>query len=236
MRPSLRVALMKSSRPRNSSGGSCSSGSPADERFLDAGELGVVAAVDAGHHVEDDVRAGGEQPDRAGGALETAGPAAHPVVVVEEPVQAHGRAAQPARDEAVQALFRQGEAVGDHPPGEALVVDGAAAGFEVGAHQRLAARHDHEHGMRGAAAVDAVQHAQEVRKGHVRGLGDGLAVAAAVAAGEVAAQRALPEKLLQRVLPPDVALQRTVDFERQPVAQIQSVHPFRRRGCDPSAI
>ena len=141
-------------------------------------------------------------------------------------VQADGGAAQASLAQAPEAFLAERETVGDHPPGEAFFVDPAAAGFEVGAHQRLPAGDDDEYGMRLAMRVDAVQHPQEVFQGHVGHLRDGLAVAAAVAAGKVATQGALPEELLQRMGFQDAPVERPVDVQGEAMPQVE--HPTGR--------
>ena len=190
-------------------------------RLLDAGEFGVVATVDAGHDVEDEVRLCGEHSDGLRRPLEAVFAPAHPVMVLLQAVQADGGAAHAGGQQAPEALLREREAVGDHAPGEALLVDAPSARLQVGTHQRLPARDDHEDGVGLAPGVDAVQHAQEILAGHVGRRRHGLAVAAAVAAREVAAQRALPEELLQRMVPQDVAPEGPVDVQGQAVPQVK---------------
>ena len=97
---------------------------------------------------------------------------------------------------------------------------------------RLATRHDYEDRMRRAVGVDVVQDAEEIFARHVRGLRDGLAVAAAVPAGQVAAQGAFPEELLQRMVHPHLCLEGGVDVEGDFVPEIEGRRFHRFKDTD----
>ena len=121
--------------------------------------------------------------------------AAHPVVVGLQAVETDGDAVQAGIDKRTETLRCEIESVAHHPPGEAPLVDATATELQIVAHQRFATRYDDEHLVRIAATCHAVEHAEEVLARHVLLFVLHLAVAAAMAAMQVAAQRTLPEEL-----------------------------------------
>ena len=179
----------------------------ADEEFAQLLQPPDVALVDTGDHIEEEVLPGNHQLDGIDGALVAEGVAAHPVMVVLKAVEADGGAVHAAAKQTLEALGRETHAVGHHAPGEALVVDSPSALLKVGAHERLAAGDDDEDLVGIRPLGHLVEDAQEILLGHVGRLGLHLAVASAMLAMEVAAQRTLPEELAQRMLGDEVILQ-----------------------------
>ena len=149
---------------------------------------------DAGDHV---VRQRGFAHDHPHGlqrAVVTAGIPADIVVFALETVEAHRNRFQPRVEQTAETFRGQGHAVGHHAPRVAAARDLGSCLFEVFAHQHFAAREDDQH----VGGIDVgrhllVEHLQKISQRHVRHAGVHPAVAAAMAAREVAAQRALPE-------------------------------------------
>ena len=155
---------------------------------------------DAGHHVERHLGPADDRADRAESPGETLRVPADAVVQLLEAVEAHGDAPQSGADQRFETFGGERQTVGDHSPRIAAARHFASGPFEVGPHEHLAARKDDEHRRRVRVRRDLlVQHAQEVVERHVPHPGIGAAVAAAVAAREVAAQRALPEERVEPV-------------------------------------
>ena len=187
-----------------------------------------VAAVDAGDHVEEEPFVGNHHLHGLHRPSEALGVAAHPVVVVLEAVEGDGGGVHAAAQEALEALRREHHAVGDHTPGEALVVDGTSALLEVGTHRGLPAREDDEDVVRIGARCYLVEHAQEVLLGHIPCACRHLTIASAMLAAEVAAQGALPEELPQGMLVdvPLLYLAHRLEGEHAPKRQSGSHYNF----------
>ena len=95
------------------------------------------------------------------------------------------------------ALGCKMQRIGNHSPGESLVVYRTAALLNILTHQRFATRYDHKHLMWIGFLGDAIEYTQKVVLGHILAFRLHLAVAATVAALQVATQRTLPEQLFQ---------------------------------------
>ena len=190
-----------------------------DEVRLDVMEFRVVTTVDAG----DDIGHKSVHADYPGEgfvySLETVGMAAHPVVIVAKAVETDGDGVHASLKQGVETGFRKEKAIGDHAPGESLVIDGSAAGLEIVTHKRLATRDDDEHGVGIGAGGNAVEHAEEVGEGHVLTSCNSLTIAATMAAVEVAAQGTLPEQLLQGVVGNHVLLPTSPEFKGDSLAE-----------------
>ena len=148
--------------------------------------------------------------------LEAVGVAPHPVVVVLEAVEADGDRLQAGVDISVEQLGGEQHAVAHHAPHEALLGDLPAAFGQVLPDGGLASGGDDHHLARVHVCLDLIEHLGEVGKGHVVLLGEHAAVAAAVAAVEVAAQGAFPEQLMELMLLDAVLEDGVVDLEQQP--------------------
>ena len=156
---------------------------------------------DAGDHV---VRQRGFTHDHPHGlqrAVVTAGIAADIVVFALETVEAHRNRFQPRVEQTAETFRGQGHAVGHHAPRVAAARDLGARLLQVRADEHLAAREDDQH----VGGIDVgrhllVEHLQKISQRHVRHAGVHPAVAAAMAAREVAAQRTFPEERIEPVL------------------------------------
>ena len=173
-----------------------------------------VFAVHASHHVEGEAFGMGGHVDGSDGAFKAMRVAAEMVVAAFEAVKADGERAQPGVQETGVALGSHGKSVRDHAPGVAALLDFLAAFFEVGAHQRFAARNHYDKVLRVDVRGELVEHAHEIFAGHV---GDGVldAVATAVQTVQVATQRAFPEKVRERVSLDLVVAIKAVSFESE---------------------
>ena len=120
----------------------------------------------------------------------------------------------------LEPLWREGQPVGHQSPRESPLVDGLSAFLQVLAHQWFAARDGDKHLVGIALAGDAVQYAQEICQRHIRHRRFLVAVAAAVAAMDVAAKGTLPEQLSQRMLPLDNAMHQMGHFLSYSFSQI----------------
>ena len=157
--------------------------------------------------------------------------AADVVVLLLKPVEAYGHRPQPRLPQPPEAFGRQRQAVGHHAPRIAAAHDLAARLFEVLAHEHLAARKDDEHMGRIDMRRDLlVKHPEEIRQRHVRHAGIDAAVAAAMTASQIAAQRTLPEERIETVRRDLRGIQVRKDIEGQAFAQAQPAtgHPSAR--------
>ena len=118
-----------------------------------------------------------------------------------ETVEAYRYGFQACIQQTPEPLRGQGHAVGHHAPRIAAARNLGAGLFEVPANQHFAAREDNQH----IGGIDVrrnllVEHLQEVGQRHIRNAGVHAAVAAAMAARKVAAQRTLPKERIETVL------------------------------------
>jgi hypothetical protein len=100
----------------------------------------------------------------------------------------------------VEFLFGQGKSVGYHAPWIATLLEGTAYVCKVFAHEGFTAGNDDQHfvwiDMRRNLRIDDPK---EIFCGHVGCLDGSNAIAAAMQAMHIAAERGLPEELSQRV-------------------------------------
>ena len=184
------------------------------EQVQDAGEFLEVLAVHASHHVEGEAFGMGGHVDGSYGAFKAMRVAAEMVVAAFEAVEADGERAQPGVQEAGVAFGSHCKSVRDHAPGVAAFFDFLAAFFEVGAHERFAAGNHDDKVLRVDVRGELVEHAHEVFAGHVR---DGVldAIATAVQTVQVAAERAFPEKVRERMSLYFVVAVKAISFESE---------------------
>ena len=184
---------------------------------LEAVERADVAGVDACYHVPHQLALAGKELYSMFGAGKALVVAAYPVVVGVEAVEAHGDAVHAASHKACQALLVEQVAVGNHAPGVAAAVELQTHLFDIGTQQRLAAGKDDKSLVGVYVRRDAVDNPEEVGGRHVAHSRLLTAVAAAVAAVHVAAQRALPEERPQLVDADAVVAQLAVELKPQPL-------------------
>ena len=173
-----------------------------------------VFAVHARHHVEGEALRVGGHVDGSQRSLKAMRVATEMVVIRFETVEADGERAQPCVQKAGVAFRRHRKTVRDHAPGVAAFLDFLTAFFEVGAHQRFAARNHHDKVLRVDVRGELVQHVHKIFAGHVR---DGVlhAVTTAVQAVQIAAQRTFPEKIRERVRLDFVVTVKAISFESE---------------------
>ena len=162
-------------------------------------ELVVVARIDAGDDVPQQVGCLAEEADGLAGTFETVRGLPHPVVFVFKSVEADGDGVHAAAEEAVEALRGEEVAVGDHAPGESASIEFEAAGVDVLPQEGFAAGEDDEDLVWVDVGCDVVDGFEEVGCGHVGRFGADFAVATAVSAVHVATQCALPKEGAQGV-------------------------------------
>ncbi len=184
------------------------------KQVQDAGEFLQVLAVHARHHVEGEAFGVGSHVDGSYGAFKAMRVAAKMVVVRFEAVETDGERAQPCVQKAGVTFGRHGKSVRDHAPGVAAFLDFLAAFFEVRAHQGFAAGNHDDKVLGVDVRGEFVQYAHEVFARHV---GDGIlhAVAAAVQTVQVAAERAFPEKVCERMRLDFVVAVKAISFESE---------------------
>ena len=173
-----------------------------------------VLAVHAGHHIEGETFGVGGHVDGAQRSFKAMRIATEMVVVCFETIEADCERAQPCVQEAGVAFGSHCKSVRDHAPGVAAFFDFLAAFFEVGAHERFAAGNHDDKVFGVDVRGELVEHAHEVFAGHV---GDGVldAVATAVQAVQVAAERAFPEKVSERVSLDFVVAVKAISFKSE---------------------
>ena len=121
----------------------------------------------------------------------------------------------------VKPLLRQCEAIGDHAPRIAALMQGTTDSGEVLAHQRFTAGDNDQHLMRIDMRRDLrVYHMQKIFGRHVRRLHRCHAVTAAMQTMHIATQRGLPEELLERVDLLEVRSPQTLQPQRDFQTQI----------------
>ena len=143
---------------------------------------------------------------------------AHPVVLFLESVQTDGSRVHAGTDEAFQPFGSKEQSVCHHAPRESFFVNGSSAFFQIFAHQRFASGQDDEYLVRVGVCGYIVQHPQEIFFRHVLVAGYLFAIASAMAAMQVTAQRAFPEQLPQRMFLDKVVGKLPVDFQPQAFA------------------
>ena len=195
-----------------------------DEKLLDFVQMGIVAPVHTRHDVPHDVLCPHQHVDGLAHTGKAVFVASHPVVVFLQPVHADGDAVESGTKKSVEALPCQIKPVAHHAPGEALLVYLSTAFLQVVAHQGLTSRHHDEDLVGVSLCGDAVEHTHKVLLGHILLLHFHLAVAATVAAMQVATERTLPEELPQRMLLAYVVLAQPPQFQCQLMAQVQRCH------------
>ena len=118
-----------------------------------------------------------------------------------EAIERHRDRVQARTDERVEALARESHTVGNHTPRVATTVEVDAYLFEVLAHKHLAARQDYKHlvGVYVGCYL-IVEYTKKILGGHIAQRCIDAAVATAVAALQVTAQRTLPKEGVERML------------------------------------
>ena len=177
-------------------------------------EFFEVFAVHTGHHVEGESLRVGGHVDGAQRAFKAMRVAAEMVVVCFETVKADRERTQPSVQKARVAFGSHRKSVCDHAPGVATLLDFLAAFFEVRAHERFAAGYDHDKVLRVDVRSELVEHVHKVFAGHVR---DSVldAVTTAMQTVQVAAERAFPEKVRERVRLDFVVAVKTISFKSE---------------------
>ena len=125
--------------------------------------------------------------------------AAHPVVVFLQSVEADGEGAKTSRDEFAVHFLVVEPAIADNAPADAAFTECFAYFGEVGTEKRFASGDDDGEGVGSFVLWDGVECAEEVLERHVLFSAAVLAVAATVAAVEVAARGAFPEEVVEFV-------------------------------------
>ena len=189
---------------------------------------------DAGHHIIRQRRFAHDHPHGVQRPVITAGIAPDVVVLAFEAVEAHRHRPQAGIQQPSEPFGSQGHAIGHHAPRITAARDLGARLLQVRTHQHLTARKDDEHIGRVYVGRDLlVENFQEIGQWHVSHTGVHTAIAAAMTAREVAAQRTLPEKRIETVFTHRRSIQIGKDIEGQPFAKPQpttghSLLPGRR--------
>ena len=169
------------------------------ELVVDFLQVGEVALVDAGDDVEVEAGLFCGDGDGIDGAGVAAGTPPHPVVVFLESVETDGEGSQACGHELVVHLLVVEPAIADDAPTHAALAEGLADFGEVGSQEGFAAGDDDGEGVGTLVCGDGVECPEKVLEGHVLLAATGRAVAAAVAAVEIAARGALPEEVVEFV-------------------------------------
>ncbi len=176
-------------------------------------ELRIVAAVGARYDIEPKIGFGCHRAygiDRTGETLRIA---AHEVMFRLQSVQTYRSRMHTCIAKRTEPLRRHIKTVGYHTPRKAPLIDCATALLQIVAHERLAARNDYEHAVGVGMCSDIVEYAQEIVFRHIGESRRLFAVAAAVAAMQIAAHRTLPEELAQTVFAHPVVFEFACYFE-----------------------
>ena len=173
-----------------------------------------VLAVHAGHHIEGEAFGVGGHVYGAQRSLKAMRIAAEMVMACFEAVKTDGERAEPCVQKLCIAFRRHGKSVRDHAPGVAALFDFLTAFFEVRAHEWFAAGNHDDKVLRINVRGELVEHRHKVFAGHV---GDGVldAVATAMQTVQVAAERAFPEKVRERVSLDFVVTIEAISFESE---------------------
>ena len=128
----------------------------------------------------------------------------HERIFVAKSVETHRHGVQSRPQERLEPPRVEGQSVGHQAPRIFAAVEFQTDSLQIAAYEHLTAREDHQH----AVGIDVgrdlrIEHPEEIFGGHIGVQGFGTAIAAAMAACEVAAQRAFPKERTQFV-PPDV--------------------------------
>ena len=171
-----------------------------NQELLDVIERGVVSAIHAGNDVEQEIAFGNEHIQCLAYHLEALFVTTHPVVRLFQAVETDAHRVDARLQESLPTLWCEMKPIGHHSPREPLFVNGPSAYLEIAPHQGFAARDNHKHLVGICLLSNTVEYTQKVFLGHVLVFWKHLTVATAMAASQVAAERALPEELPERVL------------------------------------
>ena len=137
-----------------------------------------------------------------------------------EPVEADRNRVQPGLQQCFETFFVESQSIGYNAPGVFPFVKFQSDALQVGTYQHLAARKDHQHAVGIDVGCDlGVEYPEKVFGGHVLLLRIHPTVAPAVAAGEVATQRTLPEQGAQFVPGDLLGVEFRKERQRDPFAQ-----------------
>ena len=124
---------------------------------------------------------------------------AESIVCIAQPIETDGDAAHACFHQFLVHGLVVGIAVADDAPREAVLSQLSPAVGQVGAHQRLAARDNHQDGIALEFGLQGFDGVQEVLERHVLVARRGQTIRTAVLAIEVAALRAFPKEVVQLV-------------------------------------
>lgn len=164
-----------------------------DKHLFQFVELRIVVAVGARYDIEHEIGFGSHRPYGIDSAGETLRIAAHTVVFRLQSVQTYRRRVHSCIAQCTKPFRRHIKTVGYHTPRKTLFIDCATALLQIVAHERFAARNDYEHAVGVGMCRHVVEYSQEILLRHIGETGRLLAVAAAMAAMQIASQRTLPE-------------------------------------------
>ena len=171
----------------------------AGQQVVNLLQMRQVALVDAGNDVKVEPAFGSGNGDGLARADETALAATHPVVVELETVEADGQRTQTRGHKALVHSLVVEPSVADDAPSHSASAQGTPYFGQVGPQQGLAAGQDDGEARHNGALRNRVESADEVGQRHIGLARRGGAVAAAVAAMQVAARGALPEEVVELV-------------------------------------
>jgi hypothetical protein len=113
----------------------------------------------------------------------------------------------------MEQLRGEVQAVGHHSPWEATPGNALSALHHIAPDKRFATAEDNEHFGRIGMGSNVVEHAEEVFSRHIGSRSHLTAVTATVATVDIAAHRALPKQLLQRMQPSFIVSQSSGQFQ-----------------------
>ena len=212
----MKVRIFFGSSDRNNGEDSPAFYAEIQEGGVDFFQLEEVPFVNAAYNVKIQAFFSGCYANGADGLFVAFRVASHPVMGVSDAVQADGKCIHSCGHKASVHFFRVEEAVGNHTPVVAAEFNLAADLVYIGSEKWLSASQDNGK----AVCVESlgtfagrflpgcfgngVKSLEEIIQRHVQILGRCKAVAAAVAAREIASQSTFPEKIIQLV---DISLE-----------------------------
>ena len=172
-----------------------------DEIFLKLRERVIVARVDAGDDIPDDVVSVGKEANSLRGALERVVVLTDPIMFGFETVEANSHRVESGSPQRIKARPVEEIAIGDEAPREATTIEFEAASLKVGAKERLTTGEDDENVVRIDVRCNVVDGVEEIGGRHIGDSGSDLAVATAMAAVHIATEGAFPEEGAERMQP-----------------------------------
>ena len=187
--------------------------SQAYQEFLHLFQPDIAVFIDASHYIKNKIRFLRHYLDCLNSPFKALRISTHPVMICSKAIQADGCRMQSGIQQAIETLVRHIEPVSHHSPRKTTLINGTPALFQIIAHQRLSTGDYDKYLMRIVLRRHTIQHPEKIFLRHIGMSGYFLAIAATMAAMQVATEGTFPKELLQWVFFRTVIFQFTEYFK-----------------------